>query len=84
MCQYCTGIVDEDTADVLESVADAAQNQAEADRDATVTDRLKMAGIWIIYMIIFKSLLCIHKLVVTAHENCLYTCRWRCCWNCWR
>ena len=38
------GIVDEDTANVLEGVADAAQNQAEADRDATITDRLKMAG----------------------------------------
>ena len=25
-------------------MADAAQNQAEADRDATIADRLKMAG----------------------------------------
>ena len=38
------GIVDEDTANVIEGVADAAQNQAEADRDATIADRLKMAG----------------------------------------
>ena len=41
---HTIGIVDEDTANVIEGVADAAQNQAEADRDATITDRLKMAG----------------------------------------
>ena len=38
------GVVDEDTANIIEGVADAAQNQAEADRDATIADRLKMAG----------------------------------------
>ena len=39
-----TGLVDEDTANIVEGVADAAENQASADRDATLTDRLKMAG----------------------------------------
>ena len=38
------GVVDEDTANIVEGVADAAQNQAEADRDATIADRLKTAG----------------------------------------
>lgn len=38
------GIVDENTADIIEGVADAAENQAEAGRDATIADRLKMAG----------------------------------------
>ena len=41
---HLLGVVDEDTANVIEGVADAAQNQAEADRDATLADRLKMAG----------------------------------------
>lgn len=39
-----TGLVDEETAGVISSVADAAENQGEAGRDATITDRLKMAG----------------------------------------
>ena len=30
---------------VVEGVADAVENQADADRDATLSDRLKMAGI---------------------------------------
>ena len=38
------GVVDSDTADIVEGVADAAQNQAEAGRDATVADRVKMAA----------------------------------------
>lgn len=41
---YCAGLVDEDTANIIEGVADAAENQASADRDASLTDRLKMAG----------------------------------------
>ncbi len=36
--------VDEDTMDVVEGVADAAENQADAGRDATLADRVKMAG----------------------------------------
>lgn len=36
--------MDEDTANAFEGVADAAENQASADRDASITDRLKMAG----------------------------------------
>ena len=39
-----SGLVDEDTADIVSGVADAVENQAEAGRDASVTDRLKMAG----------------------------------------
>ena len=39
-----SGIVDDDTAGILEGVADGVKNQAEADRDASVTDRLKMAS----------------------------------------
>lgn len=39
-----SGLVDEDTANIVEGVADGVKNQAEADRDASVTDRLKMAG----------------------------------------
>lgn len=42
--QYCTGLVDENTASIIEGAADAAENQASADRDASITDRLKMAG----------------------------------------
>ena len=29
---------------VVEGTADAVENQADADRDATLSDRLKMAG----------------------------------------
>ena len=36
--------VDEDVVNVVEGVADAVENQASADRDATLSDRLKMAG----------------------------------------
>ena len=37
--------VDENVVNVVEGVADAVENQADADRDATLSDRLKMAGI---------------------------------------
>ena len=30
----------------VEGVADAVENQANADRDATLSDRLKMAGMY--------------------------------------
>ena len=36
--------VDENVANVVEGAADAVENQANADRDATLSDRLKMAG----------------------------------------
>ena len=36
--------LDEDTVNVVEGVADAAENQAEAGRDATLADRVKMAA----------------------------------------
>ena len=36
--------VDEDAVNIVEGVADAVENQANADRDATLSDRLKMAG----------------------------------------
>lgn len=39
-----SGVVDEDTANVISAVADAAENQVEAGRDASVTDRIKMAS----------------------------------------
>ena len=39
-----SGLVDEDVADIVEGVADAVENQADASRDASITDRLKMAG----------------------------------------
>ena len=39
-----SGLVDDETADIISGVADAAENQAEAGRDATITDRLKMGG----------------------------------------
>lgn len=39
-----SGLVDDQTAGVLEGVADGIENQAEADRDASMTDRLKMAS----------------------------------------
>ena len=39
--------VDEDVVNVVEGVADAVENQADADRDATLTDRLKMGGPYI-------------------------------------
>ena len=39
-----SGLVDEETADIISGVADAAENQAEAGRDATITDRLKIGG----------------------------------------
>ena len=38
------GVVDEQTAGAISSAADAVENQVEAGRDATITDRLKMAG----------------------------------------
>ena len=40
---YYTG-VDENVVNAVEGVADAVENQADADRDATLSDRLKMAG----------------------------------------
>ena len=36
--------VDEEVVNVVEGAADAVENQADAGRDATFTDRLKMAG----------------------------------------
>jgi len=36
--------LDEDTVNVIEDVADAAENQADAGRDATLADRVKMAA----------------------------------------
>ena len=36
--------MDDDTADLIGSGIDAVENQANADRDATLSDRLKMAG----------------------------------------
>ena len=41
---FCVGIVDEDLANAIEGDADATQNQAEADRDITVSDRLNIPG----------------------------------------
>ena len=40
-----SGIVDEETADTIGNVAEAVEKQADADRDASMTDRLKMAGL---------------------------------------
>ena len=39
-----SGLVDEETAEMVGGAADAVQNQAEAGGDATIADRLKMAG----------------------------------------
>lgn len=39
-----SGLVDDDVADIVEGVADAVENQADASRDASIGDRLKMAG----------------------------------------
>lgn len=39
-----SGLVDEDTANIIEGVADGVEHQAEAGRDASLTDRAKMAG----------------------------------------
>ena len=39
----CVG-VDDSVVNAVESAADAVENQADADRDATMSDRLKMAG----------------------------------------
>ena len=36
--------MDDDVAKVVEGTADAVEKQADASRDASVTDRLKMAG----------------------------------------
>ena len=46
LCLLTNTGVDEDVVKVVEGVADAVENQVEAGRDATVTDRLKMAGIY--------------------------------------
>lgn len=43
MIWYRAG-VDEDVVNIVEGVADAVENQADASRDATIADRLKMAG----------------------------------------
>ena len=45
-----SGLVDDDTADIISAVADAAERQAEASRDTTLKDRLKMGGSCISYM----------------------------------
>ena len=39
-----SGIVDEDTANIVESVADGVKDQAEADHNTSLKDRAKMAG----------------------------------------
>ena len=39
-----SGIVDDDTANILEGVADTVEHQAEAGRDTSITDRVKMGG----------------------------------------
>ncbi len=36
--------MDEDTVNIVGGVADAANNQAEAGTDASITDRVKMAS----------------------------------------
>ena len=36
--------MDEDTVNIVGGVADAANNQAEAGTDASIADRVKMAG----------------------------------------
>ena len=36
--------IDENIVSIVEGVADAVENQADAGRDATLADRLKMAG----------------------------------------
>lgn len=37
-------MVDEDTANIVEGVADGVKNQAEADHNTSVKDRVLMAG----------------------------------------
>lgn len=39
-----SGIVDEDTANIIEGVADGVKDQAEADHNTSLKDRAKMAG----------------------------------------
>ena len=39
-----SGLVDDDVANVVEGTADAAEKQADASRDTSAKDRLKMAG----------------------------------------
>ena len=39
-----SGIVDEDTANIVEGVADGVKDQAEADHNTSLKDRAKMAG----------------------------------------
>ena len=39
-----SGLVDDDVEKVVEGGADAVEKQADASRDASATDRLKMAG----------------------------------------
>ncbi len=39
-----SGLVDDDTAQLVGGALDAVENQAEAGRDASMADRLKMAG----------------------------------------
>ena len=43
--KYLLTGVDENVVNVVEGVADAVENQADAGRDATFADRLQMAGI---------------------------------------
>lgn len=51
--------VDENVVNIVEGVADAVENQADASRDATLADRLKMAGNSLSYMYVASySLAC--------------------------
>ena len=59
-----SGLVDENTANIVEGVAGGVQNQAEASRDASVTDRLKMAGKVFIYIYIPSVLPRIFRVVI--------------------
>lgn len=39
-----SGLIDDSTAEIIEGVADAVENQADAGHDASIADRVKMAG----------------------------------------
>ena len=39
-----SGLVDDQTANIIEGAADAVQDQAEADHNTSLADRAKMAG----------------------------------------
>ncbi len=52
-----SGLVDDDTAQLVGGVMDAVENQAEAGRDASIADRLKMVGrdCWLTENIMYNS-----------------------------